>query len=90
MKNTEIKEGSYYWTTCDCIYGLSRKTLIYVIKINKITFNYLIADWSMISDSPCWNINIHTHYPQKRRGWLKDNYCFSEYDKKYYTETIQK
>ena len=52
-----MEENQYYMTTADSIYGMMRKSFIYVTKIRKKTFLYrFIDDWQFVET-----------YPEKRK-----------------------
>lgn len=67
-----VEVGKYYFSTADEIYGMIRKGLIYVTKVNKKTFNYLIADWRDENGKA----KVYIHYDWKRRGKLSDSKYF--------------
>jgi hypothetical protein len=74
-------EIGYFLTTADCIYNMSRKTLIYVEKVNKKTFNYKIADWVATRNSEGIEVRkVYIHYPANKIGKLKDIDAFVKID----------
>ena len=74
-------EIGYYLTTADCIYNMSRKTLIYVEKVNTKTFNYKIADWVATRNSEDIEVRkVYIHYPKSKIGKLKDIDAFVKID----------
>ena len=50
-----MQANEYYITTADTIYGLMRKSIVYVTKIRKKTFCYQIVDWYVFTN---WVANI--------------------------------
>jgi len=76
-----MEENTYYMTTCDSIYGMMRKSFIYVTKIRQKTFVYkFINDWQIIEAGVKLKINkIET---RNYIGKLDDAECFKKLDKK--------
>jgi hypothetical protein len=85
-----MSEKEYYLTTADNIYGLMRKTLIYVTKINKKTFYYKIADWRANNKTRQYRYEVFVHYSQNRQGKLIDSAYFDHLPKEFIVENLIK
>jgi hypothetical protein len=90
MKNN-ILINEYYSSNADRIYGMMRKTFIYITKINKKTFNYVIVDWRARTsiESGIEMFEIYIHFPIKRRGKLEHSEYFSHINRKRIIENIK-
>lgn len=66
-----IQANEYYLTEPDHIYGMMRKTMIYVIEVKKKIFTYKVVDWTC--DTKTHQTRITKHYPPTKYGKLSDS-----------------
>ena len=78
-----MKENQYYMTIADEIYGMSRKSFIYVYKVcNKVFFYNFINDWQLVEIKKDGEQLSKTHLKIKKveknnyRGKLADKDAF--------------
>lgn len=78
----KMEENQYYMTIVDSIYGMMRKSFIYVTKINPKTFNYkFINDWQLVEVNRKTTLKINKLETPNYRGKLTDVGAFKKLNK---------
>ena len=78
-----MQENEYYITTADKIYGMMRKSFIYVTMVSKKTFYYkFIDDWQLKEVDGKTKLKINKIETPNYRGKLIDETFFKKLNKK--------
>lgn len=77
-----MEQGQYYMSEADNIYGMMRKSFIYVTKVCRRVFFYkYIDDWQFVEVNGQTKLKLNGQGKGNFRGKLKDGYCFMKLHK---------